>query len=168
MLVAAAITYKAAAQNQLPQHAVARQPVSLRMGNVMAISMLGNNQTVIIPFTKLSDFTNGAVSATQELKIQSNQPFNIEVSTRSANDYMPVDGILGLIISKNGTGGSIATPFNNKNYARLSETPQSLISTGTNGGNQTFSVIYYANPNLNYQPDEYMLNENVIYTTTQL
>ena len=78
---------------------------------------------------------------------------------------MPVSGVLGIKVTANGTGGSIANPFSNSAYATLSGSDQDLITTADRGGNQTFSVKYKATPGFAYPAGTYSVD--VVYTATQ-
>ncbi len=77
---------------------------------------------------------------------------------------MPVSGVLGLKVSANGTGGTIAGKFTD--FTNLSSTAANLITNGNNGGNQTFSVMYNATPGFSYPAGTYTVD--VVYTATQL
>ncbi len=70
-----------------------------------------------------------------------------------------------LMVSANTTGGTIATPFSGTAYSTLTSTDQNLISNGTYGANQLFSVQYQATPGFTYPAGTY--TTNVIYTATQ-
>ena len=77
---------------------------------------------------------------------------------------MPVSGVLAAQVTANATGGTIASAFNSA-YGGLTASAQSLISSCTNGGNQTFSVQYQATPGFAYPAGTY--TTNVVYTATQ-
>lgn len=155
------------------------QFVNLHLSNAISVSVNTNTGTIIIPITKATDYVHNVKSVAQQLMIQSNKAFNIAVETRksifdntpvSEDDkaYNSLNNVLELIIDKNGTGGKVASPFNSNNFCKLTGTPQNLISTANNGGNQTFSIIYLANPGLITDAEDYNLSADVIFTTTQL
>ena len=78
---------------------------------------------------------------------------------------MPVEKVLGLMVSANGTGGTIGAPFSATGYATLTSKDQSLIANGSRGGNQTFEVKYQATPGFAYPAGTYSVD--VVYTATQ-
>jgi hypothetical protein len=156
----------------------ATQTVNLSFANIVEILFTGTGSTtgsdVTIPFTNLNDYTNGVESSEYQLRVRSNKDFNVTVRTNSANftysgatspaPTMPVSGKLLVMVSGNGTGGSIVSPFSG--YSTLTSTNQNLISGGDRGGNQTFSVKYKGIPGFGYPAGDYTVN--VIYTVTQL
>ena len=159
--------------------ATATQSVSVNLSNAIAITFTGSGTStggaVTLPFSTVSDYANGVTCWAQQLKVQSNLPFDVAVKANSTNftytgtyttgTTMPVSGVLKLLVSANGTGGSIATPFSNTAYSTLTSTDQNLITNGTNGSNQLFSIQYQATPGFTYPAGTY--NTNVIYTATQ-
>ena len=78
---------------------------------------------------------------------------------------MPVNGVLGIMVSANGTGGSIGGSFSGSAYNTLTSANQDLITNGSRGGNQTFSVKYKATPGFAYPAGTYSVD--VVYTATQ-
>jgi hypothetical protein len=110
------------------------------------------------------------------LKVRSNKNFNVQVKSNATNfsysgstspsPTMPVSGVLLLEVTANSTGGSIASPFSSSSYSTITSTNQNLISNGTKGGDQTFSVGYKATPGFNYPGGTYTVD--VDYTATQL
>lgn len=156
----------------------ANQNTALALSNAIAITFVSTGtatgSSVSVPFATVADYTNGVISAAQQLKIQSNKIFNITVNASTANftysgtttpaPTMPVSGVLAAQVTANTTGGTIATPFSGA-YGGLTSTAQSLISTCANGGNQTLSVQYKATPGFAYPAGTY--TANVIYTATQ-
>ena len=177
--VFASIGFAANAQNQNNQTSSASQTVNLSLSNAIEITFTGNNSAegadVTIPFTSVNDYANGVESGAQELKVRSNKNFSVAVKANNANfsyagnttpaPVMPVSGVLGVKVTENGTGGSIAAPFSAANYATLTSANQNLISAGSRGGNQTFSVKYKATPGFAYPADTYSVD--VVYTATQ-
>ena len=177
--VFASIGFAANAQNQNNQTSSASQTVNLSLSNAIEITFTGNNSAegadVTIPFTSVNDYANGVESGAQELKVRSNKNFSVAVKANNANfsyagnttpaPVMPVSGVLGVKVTANGTGGSIAAPFSAANYATLTSANQNLISAGSRGGNQTFSVKYKATPGFAYPAGTYSVD--VVYTATQ-
>jgi hypothetical protein len=176
ILSAAVLSCNMAANAQATSSA--NQNVALSLSNAIAITFVSSGTStgtaVSIPFTTVADYTNGVSSSAQQLKVQSNKVFNVTVNANAANftysgtttpaPTMPVSGVLAAEVTVNGTGGTVASAFNNT-YASLTSTAQSLIATCANGGNQTFSVQYQATPGFAYPAGTY--TTNVVYTVTQ-
>ena len=153
------------------------QTVNLTFANVVEILFTGTGSTtgsdVTIPFVNLDDYTNGVESSEYQLRVRSNKDFNVTVKTNAANftysgstspaPVMPVSGKLLLKVTTNSTGGSIASPFSG--YTSLTSSNQSLINSGSRGGNQTFAVKYQGKPGFGFPAGDYTVN--VIYTVTQ-
>jgi len=179
-IIAATFLGFASAANAQTASATATQQVNLSLTNAIAITFTGSGTAtgtaVTMPFTTVADYTNGVASAAQQLKVQSNKNFTVTVNTNaSAFTYtgsttpapsMPVSGTLGVEVTANGTGGTIASPFSSSAYSTLTSTAQNLISNATYGGNQTFSVQYNATPGFAYPAGTY--TTSVVYTATQL
>ena len=175
----ATLGFTANAQNQANQSSSASQNVNLVLSNAIEITFTGNGSAtgadVNIPFTTVNDYANGVESDAQELKVRSNKNFSVAVKANATNfsytgntspaPTMPVSGVLGIKVTANGTGGSIANPFSNSAYATLSSSDQDLITTADRGGNQTFSVKYKATPGFAYPAGTYSVD--VVYTATQ-
>jgi hypothetical protein len=129
--------------------------------------------TVTMNFNTTNDYANGVTSSAQQIKVMSNRNFNVTVKSSSTSftytgtttpaPVMPVSGILNVMVSANATGGTIAAPFTS--YASVTSTNQNLITAGSNGGNQTFSVQYKATPGFTYPAGTYATT--VVYTATQ-
>ncbi|MGN6568950.1 MAG: hypothetical protein ACTHJ0_13400 [Flavipsychrobacter sp.] len=178
VIIAAAFLGFASAANAQSASATATQQVNLNLTNAIAITFTGSGTStggaVSMPFSTVSDYTNGVTSATQQLKVQSNKNFTVTVNTNASTftytgsttpaPSMPVDA-LNLKVTANGTGGTIAGTFGTA-YTDLSATSQNLITNGTYGGNQTFSVQYQATPGFAYPAGTY--TTSVVYTATQL
>ena len=120
-------------------------------------------------------YANGVESEEQELMVRSNKNFSIGVKSNVTNftytgtttpaPVMPVNGVLGLKVTENNTGGSIASPFSSANYASLTSSNQNLITGSSRGGNKTFSIQYKATPGFAYPAGTY--SADVVYTATQ-
>ncbi len=157
----------------------ASQSTHLALSNAIEITFTGTGGAtgtdVTIPFSTVNDYANGVETATQELKIRSNKNFTVEVKTNSANfsytgstspsPTMPVNGVLGIMVSANSTGGSIGSNFSSSAYNTLKNSDQDLITSATRGGNQKFSVKYKATPGFAYPAGTYTVD--VVYTATQ-
>lgn len=157
----------------------ATQSTNLALSNAVEITFTGNGSSigadVTLPFTTVNDYANGVASDEQELKIRSNKNFSVAVKSSSANfsytgsttpaPEMPVSGVLGIKVTDNSTGGSIANPFSSTAFATLTNTNQNLIAAANRGGNQTFSVQYKATPGFAYPAGTYAVD--VVYTATQ-
>ena len=158
--------------------ATASQTTALSLSNAIAITFVStatNAGTAIsLPFATVADYTNGVTSTAQQLKVQSNKIFNVTINTTSPNftytgtttptPVMPVSGVLAAQITANATGGTVATAFNGA-YASLTSAAQALISTCSNGGNQTFSIQYKTTPGFAYPAGTY--TASVLFTATQ-
>ena len=177
--VLASLGFAAHAQNQANQSSSASQTTNLVLSNAIEITFTGNGSAtgadVNIPFTSVNDYANGVESSAQELKVRSNKNFTVAVKSNAANftytgntspaPTMPVENVLAVKVTANGTGGSIANPFSATNYSTLKSSSQDLISAGSRGGNQTFSVKYKATPGFAYPAGTYAVD--VVYTATQ-
>jgi len=157
----------------------ASQTVQLALSNALEITFTGNGSAtgglVTIPFTTVNDYANGVSSAAQEIKVRSNKNFGVTVKTSTAyfsvtnagvttTSTMPAS-VLGIEVSANATGGSIASGFSSSAFNSLSATAANLITNATYGGNQTFSVMYKATPGFAYPAGTYATD--VVYTATQ-
>ena len=114
--------FTANAQNQANQSSSASQTVQLSLSNAIEITFTGNNSAtgadVTIPFTTVNDYANGVESDAQELKVRSNKNFSVAVKANAAefsytgnttpSPEMPVEGVLAVKVTANGTGGNIA------------------------------------------------------------
>jgi hypothetical protein len=170
-------SFAANAQNAT---STATQTVNLNLSNAIELTFTGNNSAtgaaVNLAFNTVNDYANGVTSSEQGLKVRSNKNFAVTVKTNAAAftytgttspaPVMPVADVLGLMVSANGTGGTIATPFSATAYTDLSSTAKNLISNGSRGGNQTFGVKYEATPGFAYPAGTYTVD--VVYTATQL
>jgi hypothetical protein len=157
----------------------ASQTVQLALSNALEITFTGTGSatgsTVTIPFTTVNDYANGVASSAQEIKIRSNKNFGVTVKTSTANFSVTNNGVtttstmpasvLGIMVTANGTGGTIASGFSSSAYNSLSATAANLINNATYGGNQTFSVQYKATPGFAYPAGTYATD--VVYTATQ-
>ena len=178
LAAAGLLTISSAAMAQTSANAT--QTVNLILANTIELTFTGSGTatgtTVNLPFNTVSDYANGVTSTDQQLKVRSNKNFGVTVKSNSANftysgttspaPIMPVSGVLGLMVSANGTGGAVAAPFSTSTYATITGSNQNLLNTASNGGNQTFSVKYYANPGFAYPAGTY--TTDVVYTATQL
>lgn len=157
----------------------ASQQVILNLSDAIEITFTGTNSStgtdVTIPFSTVNDYANGVESAAQELKVVSNKDFTVSVKsnaqhfsysgTTSPSPVMPVSSVLGLMVTANSTGGTVATPFSTSSYAFIRRNAQDLIANGNRGSNQKFSIKYKATPGFAYPAGTYTVD--VIYTATQ-
>ena len=179
ILIAIAIVSFSVAVNAQNASATASQSVSLTLSNAIAITFTGSGTNtggaVTLPFSTVSDYANGVTSTAQQLKVQSNLAFDVAVKANATNftysgsyttgTTMPVSGVLKLMVTANSTGGSIASPFSGTAYSTLTATDQNLITNGTYGSNQLFSIQYKAEPGFTYPAGTY--TTSVVYTATQ-
>ena len=180
VIAIAAILTSAIAANAQNASSSATQTVNLNLSNAIEITFTGSGTAtgaaVNLAFSTVNDYANGVTSTAQELKVRSNKNFTVAVKANTANftytgsttpaPVMPVSGVLGVKVSANGTGGTIASPFSATTYSGLTSTNANLITNGVNGGNQTFSVMYQATPGFAYPAGTYAAD--VVYTATQL
>ena len=180
VIIAAVLVSLTFAANAQSASATATQQVNLNLSNAIAITFTGSGTAtgtaVSLPFTTVADYTNGVTSTAQQLKVQSNKNFTVTVNTNAANftytgsttpsPSMPVNGVLGVEVTANATGGSIASPFSSSAYSTLTSSVQNLLTNCNNGGNQTFSIQYQATPGFSYPAGTY--TTSVVYTATQL
>jgi hypothetical protein len=179
IIAAAFIGLTTAASAQTNASGTAQQTVELGLSNTLTIVFTGSGTTtgttVNLPFTTVTDYSNGVESAPQQLKIQSNKPFNVTVASSAANfsvtngsvttvSTMPVAGVLDLMVASNQTGGTIATGYSTYGGG-LSTSAAAIINGGSNGNNQTFDVKYKATPGFAYPAGTYAVD--VVYTATQ-
>lgn len=153
------------------------QSTALALSNAIAITFVGTGTAtgtaVSLPFTTVSDYTNGVLSSAQQLKIQSNKVFNLTANATAANftysgtttpsPVMPI-AVLDIMVTANGTGGTVAGTYATA-YNDVTSAAATLISGGLNGGNQTVSVQYRALPGFAYPAGTY--TANIVYTATQ-
>ena len=177
IVIAAALIGLTSAAKAQSASGSAQQTVQLSLSNALEITFVANSSatgaTVSLPFTTANDYANGVESAAQQLKVRSNKNFNVTVKANAATftvtngatttaSTMPAS-VLDVKVSTNGTGGAIAGTF--AGYTDLSTTATNMITNGTYGGNQTFSVMYKAAPGFAYAAGTY--NMDVVYTATQ-
>jgi hypothetical protein len=177
ILAAALVSFSVGAYAQAAS-ASASQTTNLSLTDAIDITFTGSGTStgaaVTFTFTTPDHYTDGVESAAQQLKVRSNKNFTVQIKSNAANfsysgsasptPTMPVSGVLLAKVSANGTGGSIASPFSA--YSTLTSSNQDLITNGTKGGNQTFSVQYNATPGFSYPGGTYTVD--VVYTATQL
>ncbi|MBS1585179.1 MAG: hypothetical protein JSS82_06485 [Bacteroidetes bacterium] len=177
IIIAATLFTGLAAQAQTST--TASQTVNLVLTNAIDMTFTANGNAtgplVSMPFNTTNDYASGVTSSAQQLKVRSNKNFNVTVKSSATNfsytgtttpaPTMPVSGVLGLEVSANGTGGSIVSPFSAAAYSTITSSNQNLLSNGTYGGNQTFSVMYQATPGWSYPAGTYAVD--VVYTATQ-
>ena len=126
----------------------ASQSTSLVLSNAISITFTGSGTNtggaVTLPFSTVSDYANGVTSTAQQLEVQSNLPFDVTVNANSTNFTYT---------------GSYTTG------TTMTDAAQNLITNGTNGSNQLFSVQYQATPGFTYPAGTY--TTDVVYTATQ-
>ncbi|MBL7682847.1 MAG: hypothetical protein JNK00_05765 [Flavipsychrobacter sp.] len=177
IIAIAAFSITAVAAKAQNASSTAQQQVNLNLNNAIELTFTGSNSAtgaaVNIAFNTVNDYANGVASNAQELKVRSNKKFDVTVKANAASfsytgsttpaPVMPVQGVLALKVSANGTGGTIAGGFSG--YTSLTSSAANLITNGNNGGNQTFSVMYNATPGFAYPAGTYTVD--VVYTATQ-
>ncbi len=162
LALSSVLVYTANAQDN--ETASANQSVSVSLENVIELAFTANESStgpnVSLTFATINDYANGVESAAQELRVRSNKGFFVKVKTGSEffgyvgnafpSPNMPVDGVLGLKVTANATGGNIDFPFSTVSYASLRDFDQFLLGQCTAGDNKTFSVSYKATPGFVY------------------
>ncbi|MEZ5017130.1 MAG: hypothetical protein R2800_08745 [Flavipsychrobacter sp.] len=157
----------------------ASQSTHVSLSNAIEITFTNTGNAtgsdVTIPFSTVNDYANGVETSTQNLRVRSNKDFTVAVKTNATNfsysgstspaPVMPVSGVLGVMVTSNNTGGSIGANFSSSAYNTLTSANQDLITDGSRGGNQTFSVKYKATPGFAYPAGTYTVD--VVYTATQ-
>jgi len=157
----------------------ASQTVNLALSNAIEITFSGTGEKmgtdVTIPFKTVNDYANGVQSSDQKLLVRSNKDFTVSIKTNSKSfsykgstspsPKMPVKGVLGLQVTGNNTGGSVAAPFSEKGFSTLSSEEQKLLVEAKRGGKQAFSIKYEATPGFAYPAGTYTVD--VVYTATQ-
>jgi hypothetical protein len=157
----------------------ASQTINLNLSNAIEISFTGTGTTtgdaVSMAFITVDNYANGVESDPQELKVRSNKNFTVTIKSNSTNftytgtttpaPTMPVAGVLGIMVTSNSTGGAIASPFSLISYSGITSSNQNLLTNGTRGGNQLFSIQYQATPGFLYPAGNYAVD--VVYTATQ-
>jgi hypothetical protein len=158
----------------------ATQTVNISMSNAVEISFTSTGtttgSTVNMAFNTVTNYASGVESDAQEMKVRSNKNFSVTVKSNSTNftysgsttpsPTMPVSGVLAIMVTANSTLGSIASPFSSTTYAGITSANQNLITNGSRGGNQKFSVKYKATPDFNYPAGTYTVS--IVYTATQI
>lgn len=156
----------------------ATQTANLSLSDAIELTFTGTGTAtgadVTMSFNNVNDYANGVESSVQALKVRSNKNFNVNVKANSSNfsysgnatpaPTMPVSGVLDVKVANNSTGGNVGTGFDN--YKDITSSSQNIISNGSRGGNQTFSVQYQATPGFGYPAGNYAID--VVYTATQL
>lgn len=179
ILAIAALLSLTIAANAQTTTSAASQTANLALSDAIEITYTGSAKAdeaaVNFTFNGVNDFANGIESGVQELKVRSNKKFNVSAKA-SAGTFtytgattpaptMFVFNTLGLIVTNNGTGGSVPIPFSMSNYFGLTTLALNIITNGLHGGDQRFSVKYKAAPGWSFPAGNYAVD--VIYTATQ-
>ena len=129
---------------------------------------------VLMPFTSANDFKKGVTVADQELRVRANTNFKVslkyDMSTFSyagneAVNASLLEDALGVMVTSNTTGGQVAAPYSNAEYAPIGAADQNLLVNGVSGGNQRFAVKYKCKPKQVLPVGDYYIN--VVYTATK-
>lgn len=162
-----------AAKAQSNESAGASQTSNLALADAISISFVTPG-SVTMAFSSVNDFANGIESDNHTLLVLSNKKFNITAKPLtskftytgpSANPNMSVSSVLKIKVTANNTGGSIGTGFTSYKSMSTSGTGSKIISNGTPGGNNTFSIKYQAKPGFTYPGGTYTVD--IVYTATQ-
>ncbi|MBS1772262.1 MAG: hypothetical protein JST82_05335 [Bacteroidetes bacterium] len=150
----------------------AAQTANLELSDAIDISFLSAN-TINMQFNTVNDFANGVESGEHTILVRSNKKFNVRVRAlaskfayagTSSDPHMSVNPVLKLKVVNNNTGGTVTSGFNNYKTPPTNAGTK-IINQGQPGGNNTFSVKYFANPGFNYPAGTYSVD--IVYTATQ-
>ncbi len=172
LLLVFIISFRHAAAQSAGADAV--QQVQLDLHNAIELSWVNNN-AVHLSFKNTTDFEKGVVSDPQQLRVCSQQKFDITIRATAPHftyngastpqPAMPVDGVLSIRVLQNTTCGAIAAPFSLRNYHTIKNSDANLIINGERCSAENISVVYHAVPGFAYPPGVYTVD--VIYTATQ-
>lgn len=179
LLIPSIMIFTTAAIAQGGDNAGASQAAVLKLNNGIDIAYTttgsGTGEDAVMNFTGPNDYSNGVMSAEQQMRVRSNNTFKVAVrcdgssfAYNGASDnvpqHMPND-MLWMKVTGNNTGGDVRAPFSTSNFASITTNSQDLLVGGNRGGNQTFSVMYKCTPGFNLPAGTYSMN--VVFTATQ-
>ncbi len=152
--------------------AAGTQRTNLAVGDIIAIGLVNSSGDFITMFfPEQKDLVNGLETPKQNLVVKSNQHFKVTLTTTTGafkyngvgnpQNAVPLDGIIKVKVEDNQTGGQALTDYN-----AVSLYPVTLISNGTYGDNQAFTVRFKATPGLQLPSGVYEVN--VVYTATSM
>ncbi|MBS1781390.1 MAG: hypothetical protein JST70_18835 [Bacteroidetes bacterium] len=158
----------------------AAQTTNLNLSDAIEITFTGSGNAtgndVNMAFNTVNDYANGVTSGEQEMVVRSNKNFAVSVKANSSQfsytgtatptPNMPVSSVLNIKVTANSTGGTVSNPFSTTDYTNITPASRTMISNGSRGGNQTFSIKYMADPGFNYPAGTY--SADVVYTATQI
>ena len=166
----ALIAGKSLAQNA---SASAAQQTSLSLANAIVLSFTTTGSSnVNVNFASLQDMNNGVETIDHQVLVQSNLPFDVDVTTPTnfsyagsytSNTTMPVVNKFKMKIMDNSTGGTNAI---GSGFSNVTGNLTTLFTNCPAGGNATFDIRYKLIPGPTYSPGIYSMN--VVYTATQL
>ncbi|MBL7720102.1 MAG: hypothetical protein JNL72_14795 [Flavipsychrobacter sp.] len=156
----------------------ASQSASMALSDVIEIIFTETGSvegsTVFMPFTSSQDFKNGVTVRDQELRVRANTAFKVSLKydmntfTYVGNEKVSPDLLkdaLGVKVTQNNTGGQVAAPFSQADYAPIATADRDLVVNGESGGNQRFAVKYKCAPKKALPVGSYFVN--VVYTATK-
>jgi hypothetical protein len=140
------------------------------------LAVTNNATPPAVTFLTPADFSDGknTSSTPTELLVRSTNKFSIKVRTNgntftyagpNTPDAIPMSSVLGLKIINNTTGGTIQSPYSTAAYQPIQSTDQPLISTGTNGDNQRFTVAFEFRPGFKFPGGLY--TAEIVFTASQ-
>ncbi|MBS1781391.1 MAG: hypothetical protein JST70_18840 [Bacteroidetes bacterium] len=158
----------------------ASQTTRLNLSDAIEITFTGTGNAtgsdVNMNFSTVNDYANGVTSGDQEMVVRSNKNFSVSVKANSSQftytgsaspaPHMSVASVLNIKVSANGTGGSVRNPFSTTSFTNVNPGDRTIISNGTRGGNQTFSIKYMADPGFDFPAGTY--TTDVVFTATQM
>lgn len=156
----------------------AAQQTALGLEDVVGVSLFSDNGggngngggVVEMPIGGVNALADGIESPAIEIKLQSTTAFDVSISS-SSNTFaytgpstfgttMNVTDVLDVMITENGTGGTIGSGFSQ--YQPVNGTTKKPIINSGQPGVRTFAFKYKANPGFNYPAGTY--TTDIIYT----
>lgn len=155
----------------------ATQAANLQMENAIELTIMSGVSNMDIEFNSLNDMINGVTTAKHQIRVRSNKKFKVTVKPSSNNftysgssligTLMKVSNVMKIKVTDNQTGGSqplVAQLLGWQSFSVLN-TPVTLLTGCSAGGNQTFNIQYKATPGTNCVAGSY--TTDMVYTATQ-
>ena len=160
--------------------ASASQTIVLELADAIELTFdatgTSTGSIVKFPFATMTQFNQGLQSQDYILTVRSNKKFNVAVNTNAPNftysgtispaPVMPVQQVLSIMLTQNGTGGNVSSPFVVNQYSPMSDNTQTILNTCPTGNNQQLGVKYKATPRYSYPGGIYTID--AIYTATHM
>lgn len=157
----------------------AHEIVTLRLANVLVVNATQGAQSVA--FNNAADYNNAAglnTTGLTTMTVKSTRGFHVTAHSSTAN-FVTANGgdahgktianVLSLHVAPNAGAGTAVNGYGMVAsvpvYGPISTTPQNVLTGGSAGGNQQFSVGYNAQPNWGMAGGDY--TATIVYTATQ-